>query len=668
MDSDEDEITTLQAAKARATEFKLKRLSAGTRRTYFNYQAQFVEWFLDNHPELVEFRRKDDSDELKPFVQLEKLEYEIFEEFICDVKSKKTKSYLSVSALQTMRSAVKSLYIDQNLAVPAFWDLDLSTLYKGIKKNEAKNKRFGEIVEGKSHFSFTLYCWIMEFLMTQGGRKAPFNHLFGILCWNLICRGDNTASISFHHISWEQDAMVFKFSQAKNDQTGERISAEKKHVYSNPIRPFLCPVLSLAVYLATTSFEENEKMLFPGSGQKERMLASMQMALQSEKAQYFLKDIGKTPKDFGNHSFRKGATTYATSGSVGGPSGFSVLLRGGWNLGGVISRYLKIECAGDQFVGRVLAGLPLDDPQFAVVPPSFLQINEAVREAVFRMFGHCEIFENPKEVLFYCLASLLYHSTYILSEFPKNHPIFNTYIFANINHLNTLKPLLDVSENRIQATGVPPHVSILRALENLSNQKQDILEGVQEILAKHGALAPHATAAQLEQLESRIMKTIESAICSREIRNSEDERHKTPAASRIPSPFYWGGKFRKVPQNFVIPSCSVESAFQLWINGNPSRQELPYRNLDATDLPVFSGKNSRKWEKILSDWKAVMTFVFEELEKQGIDTTQPCDVLWTNVKRLKILDIKPVKNNIRCADRCITTVVKYIRKIKKHPS
>lgn len=77
----------------------------------------------------------------------------------------------------------------------------------------------------------------------------------------------------------------------------------------------------------------------------------------------------KQQTHYGTHSIRKGVATFAGSGSTGGPSIASVCLRVGWALGGVQDRYIRYEAAGDQYLGRVVAGLPLNSPSCAVPPP-----------------------------------------------------------------------------------------------------------------------------------------------------------------------------------------------------------------------------------------------------------------------------------------------------------
>jgi hypothetical protein len=50
---------------------------------------------------------------------------------------------------------------------------------------------------------------------------------------------------------------------------------------------------------------------------------------------------GLKPEDIGTHSGRKGAATYASSGSTSGPSAAAIHLRAGWAMGGVQDTYLR---------------------------------------------------------------------------------------------------------------------------------------------------------------------------------------------------------------------------------------------------------------------------------------------------------------------------------------
>jgi hypothetical protein len=74
------------------------------------------------------------------------------------------------------------------------------------------------------------------------------------------------------------------------------------------------------------------------------------------------------------HSIRKGAGTYASSGTTaaGAPSSVAVNNRGGWTLGGSRDVYLLYERAGDQYVGRILSGMDDLSPKFGAICPDFI--------------------------------------------------------------------------------------------------------------------------------------------------------------------------------------------------------------------------------------------------------------------------------------------------------
>ncbi len=42
-----------------------------------------------------------------------------------------------------------------------------------------------------------------------------------------------------------------------------------------------------------------------------------------------------------------------------------------WSMGSVKERYLQYEKAGDQYLGRVVSGLDVNDVSFAISPPYF---------------------------------------------------------------------------------------------------------------------------------------------------------------------------------------------------------------------------------------------------------------------------------------------------------
>ena len=65
------------------------------------------------------------------------------------------------------------------------------------------------------------------------------------------------------------------------------------------------------------------------------------------------------------HGIRKGSATEATA-NTAETSLASIFHRGVWSLGVVLDIYWKYAQRGDQFLGRVLAGLSPESPDFDV--------------------------------------------------------------------------------------------------------------------------------------------------------------------------------------------------------------------------------------------------------------------------------------------------------------
>ncbi|KAH9119958.1 hypothetical protein LEN26_011360 [Aphanomyces euteiches] len=210
--------------------------------------------------------------------------------------------------------------------------------------------------------------------------------------WNLMCRSISTQTIQINHISREEDALGVVFFKSKTDQAGEK-SRDPRHIYANPFNP---NVLALAIYLASHP-QLTPGLLFPGGKQRDRFGKVLARLVQT-----VLKE--KTPL-IGTHSIRKGVATFACSGSTCGPSMASVCLRCGWTMGHVLERYIHHERAGDQYLGRVVAGLPNYKTEFATLPPHFPSVVDPfVRCGVGLVFPVL-----PKESTCFDVLCLVWH-------------------------------------------------------------------------------------------------------------------------------------------------------------------------------------------------------------------------------------------------------------------
>ena len=79
---------------------------------------------------------------------------------------------------------------------------------------------------------------------------------------------------------------------------------------------------------------------------------------------------------------RSRAVTHAAGATTAAPSIISIVLRAGWSLRGVENRYFRHEAAGDQYLGRILAGLDPTSGEFAILPPWFAATTQAEKKIV----------------------------------------------------------------------------------------------------------------------------------------------------------------------------------------------------------------------------------------------------------------------------------------------
>lgn len=251
-------------------------------------------------------------------------------------------------------------------------------------------------------------------------------------------------------MEWSEDSLLIYFSVMKNDQSGDR-ARDPRHVYANPTNPAVCPILALAIFLRLHK-------LFPGKKQDDRFGSALRRLFATPAGKAELERRGYKAEDFGTHSCRKGAATYASSGTMAAPSVPAIHNRAGWTMGRVQDIYMKPGDAGDQFCGRAVAGLPILSEKFALLPPFFPEVTAAV-EAVLSV---CFVDFPPgmRAVTIFCLASVVHHHEWLRANLPPAHRLLQCPLFRDPALLQSLIPLVQCrtpqpSGDPIQATGIP---------------------------------------------------------------------------------------------------------------------------------------------------------------------------------------------------------------------
>lgn len=311
-----------------------------------------------------------------------------------------------------------------------------------------------ELSEGKKHLKFEGYVMLCKKFITKkpnsgsNWNQCTFLWSFMTLQWSLMSRSDSIDSLMLQHFDWEIDSMIIEEQGHKGDQTGD--NKYGKHVYANPLNPVICPILALAVYIFTTTNINRSKtnQLYPSSDNKSRFGNGLSEELNKlnnlEESQ-----LGCSKHDIGTHSLRKGSGTFV-SGQIGGPSTTSICLRMGHSIGQTRDKYIFSEPGSDQFLGRLLSGLPYQNVEFESLPPHFNQygltlLTDDYWQTILPGFNNYP--SSFRRVLPYLLASLLYHENFIRDNLPPEHPLFCSPVYSSNNLRQELKQNIFIQQS-----------------------------------------------------------------------------------------------------------------------------------------------------------------------------------------------------------------------------
>lgn len=741
-DRNEQRAQTRQVAAESALavrNLKSMRLSNSTKRNYATLLLHFTNWMEQHYPSTVQRNEWDLYEYLptaKPLVprggddpprgvyiyQDEKynrmvnchlVQRQMLEHFYAALSQNRL-----FSAMRTRRSAVNYLAKLQGKKWDQQTELEIEKMFAGLKKRDAARVQKGELSvhTGKKPLSFSEYRNLAATFLKQG---KIFGWAYTLITWNLMCRTSNTEDIAFTHLGLQNDAMLIYFGKQKNDQSGRR--KDPRHIYANSTDCCICPLTALGVYLLTyrpVSLNDDEslsgKSLWYSPTDKKQ--PSSRYTTQLTEVLGLLAasgDLYGSASEVGAHSLRKGAATYATSGTTVGPSTMAVKLRGGWSMESVDKSYFRFENAADQYVGRILAGVPIAKAEFGDLPPHFHD-ETGVNRFLTSYFNH-ELTGIPDFMpLLRCLtASVVCNYEQLCALLPSTSSFFQTAFVTehwSQRLQSDLHPDLSRPCQLITATGVPPHIDQMKEFSNLRSDlgrhfnsmgqrmagiEQNIIEGMTKIIEENGIGAQTATVAQIQKLIRESLKGIHSdlAMVREEMATSrtaeqpvvapEEHAVEPPVFGQLlASGFYSDDpaselyyvhvysdpnsrqQHHPVPQDFSFPSrLPVSTAWDLWFLGNKRDRLRPFRE--------FGGKQlARKLHRRMSNWRLVFTYLESYLDADTLNlitdkhtrTLANVHDAWQKVvaPMLHILPQKARKDTMT-----VPTYISYLRKEKK---
>jgi hypothetical protein len=600
--------------------------------------------------------------------------------------------HVTAKTLEGYRSAVLYKLGTLNLARPADWDRRTKKWGQGFSRQQSQDVRDGKIRTvnfAKTHFTYDQYNRLAKHYFDTNN---VFAHLYLVLTWNLTCRTVNTAKLWLSGFGWDNDHLTVKIGMTKTDQAG--IRGFPMAVFSNPLVPHICPLLSLAKYVVAkgNTFQWN------ASGQAKLFLGRSQSSQFGKHLLAGLKALGLVEYDPANHnkamathaahSIRKGALTYASSASSGVVSIMTLALRAAWTTSSLLKTYIQHEGAGDCILGRILSGLPLTSVTFATAPAHFSCENPPDGVCVEAVLGNLFLEQLRTDqsfspILPYLGAALLrFFSTSpeALRSFTRSlgrdlMTVMSSEQFEHVTERITIA--FESHPEEMRVTGLTPTVVSMMANKRMHAVLVDnvgiVIRGTLEAMLGQGGqlegddqrlplteqIASLST--QLEGVRSNLIDVINGA-APHEYHHPGPAQVHPPgigeqaeepqilhiAASREPyvhATFRWEGDIN--PHLFdekltVIPNSenmTFMSSFEMYYMG--------VRSLNIAPLRFLTVHNSKINKRRISEYKMLMTYVeqvFTEEEKKMLHaagTASPFDFL-------------TIKNQVR--DLCLKTL------------
>ena len=239
--------------------------------------------------------------------------------------------------------------------------------------------------------------------------------------------------------------------------------------------------------------------------------------------------------------------------------------------------------------------------------------------------------------------------------------------------MRELSERLSPKDISMKSTGIPPLVSLLAKLRNLEGNADSILQCIEENremcvkdLVKELELRALGTnTVTYHGLRQAIMETLEEAgVTSNEDRNLN--LNQAPESQDVrPAVYLWGGRFRRVPQDFTFPECSIQQLWHFWLKGDEKKKIPPYRSLNGKDMP------SRNLQKRLCDVRFLMKAIEKDLKDNDVQiplkptSNEVMETFEKGKGAISIASETPTQRKRRLEQIGWLTMVKIVRKKQK---
>ena len=640
-------VTLTDAHNAARRALQTNGLTSGTAGGYRGMVTHFSDWMKENYPVLMDGpEREGFTFDWEAFVAPAdgghvSLSCGIFEAFVASIKRRRGDAAVPLSdrTMLGYRSALIKLCNKCGYCFPPDFAPYTRNVLATVARVYARAKKQG-IVEDTSKvpLSFDQYYHLCRLLHQAGDIESKELLCFIQAQWNITCRAETIETLKLAHFKAFDDSLQVVLYVTKTKQKGEDL--QPRYMYFNPIgvspdRPgydtrYIDFGLGLASYfMSQHDRRSNTNLFYKGAAKNLRKRLKKFLRANYEAIGIDKEDVDK----INFHSLRKGAGTHATSGSIGGPSMVSIAIRMQHNVG-VQGTYLQFEHAGDQFVGRVVAGFDLQSPTYDTLPPDFSLLPDDINDISKRVFGRATTEILRVGIIRRLLANVIYHAAWLKETLSEHDPLHQNHLFENPRTLRRLSPEVRLGGAGVmQATGIPPHIPIMRELRGqitaLNEYKESLLTRMEELFdskfaenaASSGSLSRGEVTQILRDAETRTIETIKSTMLAEFASNrsiTTNQAPETPPDGLGPAPpgrwHVWPptsdrpqGSWQRLPENYRLPCVGLKIGLKLWLRGNQAQNIGPLQSIGSGYRETVTAAFSLKKEETkFYEWQAVM--------------------------------------------------------------
>jgi hypothetical protein len=200
-------------------------------------------------------------------------------------------------------------------------------------------------------------------------------------------------------------------------------------------------------------------------------------------------------------------------------------------MGNVKDRYFKYAEAGDQYVGRCLALLPILQVELAISPPFFGERSDLswVGTMVISQFCALRSITEYGLMLRQCLASLLFHRKWVNQFLSFNHVVITSSVcfrdqddLIRVEEQKWIKTSYPWSDPDHKFSGIPPYCALLQHIAEVRSEQRvmcmSFIDRVKTALTEYGvnagSLSEERVSAILNEFYGRFEEQLSRYVCN----------------------------------------------------------------------------------------------------------------------------------------------------------